>query len=116
MSNVYSLADLRADLDKEFAPVEIDLGRGKVVLRNVLRLNAEDRKKVMEASKLLTQDKDGDIEELFEGIRTVIRLVAADGKGDALVNAIGDDLALGMKIMTIWTEATQPGEASNSPA
>lgn len=118
MSNVYSLADLRADIDKEFAPLEIDLGRGKVVIRNVMRLGKDERAVVLEAIKMFSKENSGDedVDELFEAIRTILRTCAEGTKGEALVNAIGDDLALAMKIMNLWTEATQPGEARNSPA
>lgn len=116
MSNVYSLADLKADIDREFAPLEIDLGKGTVVLRNVLRLNSDERSIVVDAIKTFSGDNENeDVNALFEAIRTVLKTVAKDNKGETLVNLIGDDLALAMKIINLWTEATQPGEASNSP-
>lgn len=117
MSNVYSLADLRAEIEQEFAPLELDLGRGKVVLRNVMRLGSTERQTVVDAVKKFSSDSENDdVEVLFEAIRTVLKTVADGGKGDSLVNLIGDDLALAMKIINLWTEATQPGEASNSPS
>lgn len=114
----YSLDDLRNDLDKEFAPLQIDIGRTTVVLRNPLRLTKAERHVVFDASKRMTSGElgDEDVEEMMELIRSVLSTSAADGKGEALVKAIGDDVALAMKIMQLWTEATQPGEASNSPA
>lgn len=115
MSNVYSLVDLKAGLDKEFAPVELDLPRGsKVVLRNVMRLDSKDRAAVIEATKKFSDD--ADVDEMFEAVRVVLRTVADGNKGDSLVKEIGDDIALAMKIMNLWVEATQPGEAENSPA
>lgn len=118
MSNVYSLADLKASLDKEFAPVEIDLGRTKVTLRNVMRLPKNERAKVMEAAKVFTdQDSNPDLDQSLEAIHTILRTAAdTPSKGEALVAQVGDDLALGMKIVNLWMEATQPGEAQNSPS
>lgn len=114
MSNVYSLDDLRSDLDKVYAPLEVD----GVVLRNLMRLGKADRQKVMDAFAQ-TQDADSStaegVETLLEGIKTIIQTVAASG-GPALVKKIGDDLALAVRVMELWTEATNPGEAVNSPA
>lgn len=117
MSNVYSLDDLRNALDKEFAPVEVD----GVVLRNLMRLPKGERAKVMDAiDAVQTSDEDANNEEqldkLLTNIKLVITTVAEGNKGAALAKAIGDDLSLGMKIINVWSEATQPGEAQNSPS
>lgn len=121
MPNVYSLDNLRDELEKKYAPVEIDLGKGDpVVLRNLMRLSSTDRKAVMDAVDVVQRpredDEAQDVEELLTGIKTVLGLVAADGKGKALTDAIGDDLGLAMHLMELWSEATQPGEAQSSPA
>jgi hypothetical protein len=103
MSNVFSLNDLKNQIDQEFAPLELEVGKSKIVLRNVMRLGKAERSVVMEAVKKFdADDTDQDVDEVFDAIRTIMRTCAADGKGDTLVNAIGDDLALA-------------GEASNSP-
>jgi len=117
MSNVYSLADLKSELEKEFAPLELQVGKSTIVVRNVMRLNKAERAQVLAAVKAFdsADDNDTDADDVFDALRTILRTCAANGKGDALVDAIGDDLALAMKIMNLWTEATQPGEASNSP-
>lgn len=117
MSNVYSLDDLRNALDKEFAPVEV----GGVVLRNLMRLPKGERAKVMDAiDAVQTTPEDANNEEqldsLLNNIKTIILTVADGNKGRTLASAIGDDLALGMKIINLWSEATQPGEAQNSPS
>lgn len=118
MSNSYSLDDLRNDLDREFAPLELTVGKTRVVLRNPLRLSSADRKVVLDAMKALDDDslKEDDVDAMLDEIRKVLGACADAGKGDALISAIGDDVALAMKIMSLWSEATQPGEASNSPA
>lgn len=121
MSNVYTLDTLRADLDNKFAPVEIDLGKGSpVVLRNLMRLSSTDRKAVMDAVAIVQKPREEgeaqDVDALMDGIKTVLSRVAADNRGKALTDAIGDDLGLAMHLMELWSEATQPGEAQNSPA
>lgn len=117
MSNVYSLENLRADLDKQFAPVEVMVGRSKVTLRNLMRLGKEDRISVQDLiDKLQSGDENQSADDMFDLIRSVLLVVVADDKGQTLVDAIGDDLALGMHLMERWTAATQPGEAQNSPS
>lgn len=114
MSNSYSLTDLRNDLDREFAPVEIAVGKDKVVLRNMMRLGKDERQAVQDSIGQLQDNPDMPVDDIL-GLVNAVFLAVAD-KGSVLVDAIGDDLTLAMKILTAWTEATQPGEAQNSPS
>lgn len=126
MTNSYSLADLRADLDKEFAPLSLDLGAGKsVVLRNLLRVTDAEREAVLSALAEVDELHDGeddsatspeDMSRLSRAVELVLTTVAEPGKGPALAAALNGDLMLSMKVMERWTEATQPGEAEPSPA
>lgn len=123
MPNLYSLADLRADLDREFAPVEVDLGSGRVVLRNLMRINDKDRTAVLQSlAQLEDIDTDenetslSDVTLLSEAVEFILRTVAADGQGAALVQALNGDMLLGLRIIERWSEATQAPEAQDSPA
>lgn len=125
MSNVYTLETLKNDLDREFAPVVIEVDGERLVLRNLLRVNETERAMILEALKEVeTSNSDDDeadlsVEEmqvLTSAVTNVLRSIVADGKGDKLVNHIDGDLMLSMKVLEMWTEATQPGEAQNSPA
>ncbi|HVV11576.1 phage tail assembly protein [Amycolatopsis sp.] len=123
MSNVYTLDALKADLDREFAPLKLDLGGEQIVLRNLMRVGKTDREavltalKVVEESNLSEEDaKIEDLGELGEQIELILKTVVADGKGEKLVTSIGGDIALSTKLIELWVEATQPGEAQNSPA
>lgn len=124
MSNVYSLADMKRDIEREFAPVQIDVGSETLTLRNLMRVSASERKAVMGALKQVEQSsgKNEDsldpeeMDALASAVETILANVTADGKGPRLVQEIDGDLALSMKIMDAWMEATQPGEAQNSPA
>ena len=42
--------------------------------------------------------------------------VAQKGKGKKLINDIDGDVPLMLKILTAWTEASEPGEAQPSPS
>lgn len=118
MSNVFTLDSLRDELDKKFAPVVIDLGKAQVTLRNLLRLNSADREAVQDALKALAPDEEDDDRSsgMLDKMSRLFVLVADEGKGQVLVDAIGDDLALASHILNMWTEATSPGEASDSPS
>ena len=118
MSNIFSLDTLKNDLDHEFAPVQIEVGGETVTLRHVMRLQKAERGKALDAieatRELDTNTADG-IDEMLKQLKVVLGTVAT-GSGKVLTDAIGDDIALAMKVMDLWTERTQPGEASNSPA
>lgn len=124
MSNIYTLDDLKNDLDREFAPLTIQIGDDNLVLRNLMRVNEKDRETILAALKTV-EDSSGKEEDdlgvdevtaLGQAINTVLQLIVGDDKGAKLVAYVDGDLMLAMKIMELWTGATQPGEAQNSPA
>src|SRR5690606_4601645 len=125
MSNVYDLAQPRADLDNEFAPLKIQVGRETLVLPNVLRINDSALKPLLEALETVQPAFSVDDENAIDpdelpnatvAIYTLVMAVVAAGKGDKLIQHVDGDLALAMKIMNLWAEASQPGEASSSPS
>src|SRR5690606_14561167 len=108
MTNSYSLDDLKRDLDREFAPVTIQVGDDSVVLRNLMRMNKKDRDAVLEALNELDKldpeqdEQNMSVEEMSvitSALDTVFEKIAADGKGKKLVAAIDGDLALSMRIL-----------------
>lgn len=121
MGKVFSLDSLREELDNKYAPVKVDVDGDVVVLRNLLRLPEKERNTAVELMTEVDKLSEGEetaetMTRTHEAVREVLRLVAADGKGDKLVSALGDDLALAMELVRVWGEATQPGEASSSPS
>ncbi|WP_158881992.1 phage tail assembly protein [Amycolatopsis anabasis] len=124
MTNSFSLDDLREDLDREFAPCTLTLGGEEIVLRNLMRLPEKERTEVLGALKEVEAldieseeaQTEEDLNKMSAALDRVLGTVAAEGKGKKLVQAIGGDVLLGMKVLERWTEATQPGEAQNSPA
>lgn len=122
MSNVYSLDTLRSDLDKQFAPLQLTLGDETYTLRSLMRIKDSDRNAALKSLAALDNksedeaDSPESIGKLTNAIYDVIRAVTKDGKGQKIVDYIDEDLSLAMKIIELWTEATQPGEAQNSPA
>ena len=111
MSNVFSLDSLREEIEKQFAPVQLEIGSKTVTLSNMMRLPKKKRDFVMESLKELeNEDKnDIDIEEI------AVNVLAEVSDNPALVRrGLKDELALSMKILGLWMESTQTGEAESS--
>lgn len=115
MSNVFTLDSLREEVDKEYAPVKIGLSDGSsVTLRSLLRLNENDRKAVLSAVEAIGGD-DADLNDVTKAATKVIDLLAGkDGK--KLIRELDGDIALIVKVIESYMEASQLGEAQNSPA
>jgi hypothetical protein len=117
MANSFTLDDLRAEVEREYAPVEITLHDGTVVtLKHLLRLPKKSRDKVAETLKVL-EPKEGeepDVDVMTEAATTVLKLVGDNGA--ALVKELDGDITLIMRVLERWMATTQPGEASPSPA
>lgn len=119
MSNVYTLDNLKQDLDKKYVAVEIEVGDGQsVVLRNLMRLSKDDRAKVVGAIQSLeeldTKTPEG-LDQLVKNLKAAIGVIA-EKNGKILTDQIGDDIGLLMEIWNLWQNATQLGEAENSSA
>lgn len=129
MTNKFTLDQLRVDLDRQFAPLVIEVGDEQYTLRNLIRCNEKERDSVRDALKVVetaqsqTADEDESaaddmdtLKKMAAALESVIATVTADGRGRKLVTALGGDVALAMKVVEVWTEATRPGEAESSPA
>lgn len=119
MTNSFSLDDMKAALDAEFAPVTFTVGNDTLVLQNLMRIDATPRKEVLEAMAQLrtaegAEEDKQDLALMGEAVTTILRNVVAGGKGQKLVDALGGDLLLSMKVLEKWTGATQAPEAGNS--
>ena len=127
MSNVFNLDAMREDVEKSYAPFEIELSNGKtVVLRNILRVPKNRREEVYElldelsALQKLDTDESGDsglmvTEKSARLALQIFPLVADDPElGLKLVKSIEDDLALTLRVFAAWMEGTQAGEAKGS--
>jgi hypothetical protein len=123
MSNTFTLASFREEVDKEFAPLKIELSDGtEAVLKGLLRLDDKKREQVLELVKTLNSkdDTDDDDDDGVDNVLTisktasqVLELVSDQGK--KLVKELDGDIQLMLKIITTWMGSTQLGEAENSP-
>lgn len=126
MSNVFSLDSLREEIEQEFAPVKVDLGDGEsVVLRNILRVDQTGREKAFKLLEDLEGLSGGDAEEGFTSSDDVERsadvalkilgvVAETEKQGAKLVKAVGNDVALSLRLFEKWMRSTQAGEAQRS--
>lgn len=122
-NNIFTLDAMREEIEREFAPFQLEIDGKTLTLRNLLRLPKKDRDKVY--SLLDELSKVGDGEEDNSLINTeasaqialkIIPLIADNTKlADILVANIEDDLALTLRVFSTWMGSTQAGEAEGSP-
>lgn len=134
------LDEVRANVSRKYAPLEIDLGAETVSLRQTIRLSKGERDKLaklqadrvresraQEREEAARQARvaagevdDSDIvdesdETTLEYFKQFIAIVADSKAGaEALFDAVGDDVAVLGEIVTEYAESTQVGEASSS--
>jgi hypothetical protein len=122
MGNVFDLDSLREEIEREYAPFVLQAGEQEFTLQSLLRVPRKVRDAVIERLKTLDtkEGKDVEVDDLdedgtVEAIQFILSSVTKDNKGRGLIKVLGDDMVLLMKIMQKWQEATQPGEAQDSP-
>lgn len=122
MGNVFTLDALREEVEKEFAPIELVVSDGTTItLRNLLRLPKKERGVVLEKLKVLESlDKEGESQDAGEvdllASTAAEILVLVSDNGEKLAEELGDDLSIVLKVLNVWMESSQPGEAEPSPS
>jgi hypothetical protein len=108
----YTLDDIRTAAEAKYGSTDIELGNGDVVrLLNPLRLPKEKRD-LLQGLQARMDDENADQEAAMQ---EVIRLAADNTrKAEALLKAIGGDLAVLAEIVETYSKSTQVGEASAS--
>jgi len=122
MGNIFTLESLREELDREFAPFQMDMGDGRVLtMRNLMRLPEKNQDKVFALLDEMGAQKSDDESSLSVSKRNsalaldVFLLVADDEKlAKVLVDNLRDDMALTMKVFSAWMDGAQAGEAEAS--
>ena len=119
MEQGVTLEGLRQEASKRYADYPVHLDETTwVVLRAPLRLSTDDRSRLRQLQRSLSDMRDdpqySDV-DLLETLRNMIRTVANDRRlADQLIEAIGEDLALLQTLFEDYSERTQAGEASHS--
>lgn len=115
--NSYSLDDLRRDLDAQFKPLTITVEGEEFQLVNLLRADLNVRKTATEKLKSLqAETTQQDYDSVLAAMSELIVAITDNDRGEALVAAMNDDVQLMMKVITLWIEASNLGEASSSPS
>ena len=134
-NNVFTLDALYQELEREYAPLVIPVGDEEYVLQSLMRVSSKTRQNVIERFKALGNgqktDEDGEVDldindlseeqeaKMVENIRFILASVTKGGmeRGMKLMSNIDpEDLLAHVTLLKKWQEATQPGEASNSPS
>lgn len=119
-NNVFTLEALDEEIERKYAPFKFSAGEEDFTLVSLLRVDGKVRKAVMDRMKQLDNseesDDDFDEEKTVSDLQFVLSSVTKDRKGGRLVKAVGPELLRLMTLLRKWQEATQPGEAQDSPA
>lgn len=117
-NNVFTLDALEEEIEKQYAPLRFQANDEEFVLRSVLRVGKKDRDAVMDKLKAMEGQDEEELneDEALQTVQFILKTVTADNKGNKLVKALGDDILKNMKVLEKWVEATQPGEATDSPS
>lgn len=117
MSNAFTLDDLRAEIEQKYAPLVFRAGDEEFSLRPILRLSKTAREAVISRLKELDEaGEDADEDTTVGAMKYVLEVVTDRGQGRRLVEVLGDELVLLSTLMEKWMEATQVGEAKDSPS
>ena len=120
-NNVFTLDAMREEIEKEFAPFQIEVDGEKLTLRNLLRVPKNRRDEVYGLLDDLTAAQESDegtlsvTEKSAQIALKIIPLVADKEKlAHVLVERIEDDLALTLRLFNVWMDATQSGNSEDS--
>lgn len=109
----FSLDDLRAAVNRRYAPTVIENGDETFVLQNMLQLPADRRAEAERLSDIVVGEG-VDPEEAIEAMRDIIRVVTDNDMGDKLLKLLGDNPASVITLGETWMQGTQLGEADGS--
>lgn len=105
------LDEIRAEADAEYVSYDINVGGKSVRLLNPLRMSKANRKRLGDLQESLKVDG-VDQEAVLRDMLSCVVETKANLK--VLTDAIGDDLALLVRIFANYSKATRVGEASVS--
>lgn len=121
MSNIFTLDSMRSEIEREFAPFQIEVDGKTLTLRNLLRvpkIHRDDVYSMLDELSEIQSSDDGPLtvtEKSAQIALQIIPLVADDEKLAAvLVERIEDDLALTLRLFNVWMEATQAPNSEGS--
>jgi hypothetical protein len=125
MGNIFTLDAMREEIEREFAPFQIEVDGKTLTLKNLLRVPRKNRDEVYtlldEMSEIQRASEEDDTSGLSSTEKSanialhILPLVADKPVlAEKLVEEIQDDLALTLRVFSSWMEKTQSGEAGDS--
>jgi hypothetical protein len=122
-SSIFTLDNLRKEVEKEFAPFQIDVDGEKLTLRNLLRVPKNRRDEVyglLDELSAVQESDEGTLSVTEKSAQIALKIIPLVSDKEklarTLVERIEDDLALTLRLFNVWMSATQPGEADSSPS
>jgi hypothetical protein len=121
-NNLFTLDAMRSEIEKEFAPFQLEIDGKTLTLQNLLRVPKKNREEVYglldELAAVSDKDDEGSLSSTEKSAQIalkIIPLVADNAKlAGVLVANIEDDLALTLRVFSKWIGRTQAGEPEGS--
>lgn len=114
----YTLSDLRAEVERKYAPTIIEGEYTTYTLLNMLQIPGKRQDRVMEiidgVQEMDASGEDVSIKDQLAMFKELICLAEKDERGERLLDELGENTALIMEIATNWMESSQVGEAEAS--
>ena len=125
MGNVFTLDAMREDIEREFAPFQIEVEGKTLTLKNLLRVPRRNREEVYSLLDEMAEVQRAAEEEETSGLSSteksaqialsILPLVAdKPALAEKLVEEIQEDFALSLRVFSSWMDKTQAGEADRS--
>lgn len=107
----FTLDNLKAEVEKKYAPTIVENGDTTYVLPNILQLPKGKRKAAFKIIDAFDEAEDPTIDEQVESFTKLVGIVVENDKGSELVDLLGDSPAALLELVNTWMEGTQLGEA-----
>ena len=114
--NVFTLDAMREEIEREFAPFQIEVDGEKLTLRNLLRVPKNRRDEVyglLDELSAAQESDEGTLSVTEQSAQIALKIIPLVAR--TLVERIEDDLALTLRLFNVWMESTQPGNSEDSP-
>lgn len=125
MSNIFTLDAMREEIEREFAPFQIDVDGKTLTLKNLLRVPRKNRDEVYslldemaEIQRAAEDDESSGLSSTEKSAQIALHILPLvsdkPALAERLVEEIQDDLALTLRVFSSWMDKTQAGEADRS--
>jgi len=103
----YTLDDIRAAAQKKYPDVEIENGKDVFILPHPVRLDDEAQEALRNLST--PAEEEGDSTYLGK-IQKLVVLAEVNGRGEELVELLGDDVTVYVALSEAWFSGVELGE------